>query len=101
MPFCNLRSPAGHRSSRGRVRPIESARSAMAQYPTLRFLERHGDAIAILVSLCPLATGIITAWLGASAWWVLAGAAASAFLYIAARSYVEMIRLMTDMLLPK
>lgn len=73
----------------------------MAQYPTLRFLERYGDWIAILVSLCPLAAAIIAAALGASVWWVLGGAAASAILFLAARSYVEMIRLMTDMLLPK
>lgn len=73
----------------------------MSQYPTLRFLERHGDWIAIAVSLCPLAAAIVAILLGASAWWVLAGTAASAFLFIAARSYVEMIRLMTDMLLPK
>jgi hypothetical protein len=73
----------------------------MAQYPTLRFLERYGDWIAILVSLAPLAAAILAAALGASAWWVLAGAAAAAVLFIAARSYVEMIRLMTDMLLPK
>jgi hypothetical protein len=73
----------------------------VTQYPTLRFLERYGDWIAIIVSLCPLAAGIVAALLGASAWWGLAGAAASAVLFIAARSYVEMIRLMTDMLLPK
>ncbi len=73
----------------------------MAQYPTLRFLERYGDWIAILVALGPLAAAILAAALGASGWWVLAGAVAAAFLFLAARSYVEMIRLMTDMLLPK
>lgn len=73
----------------------------MTQYPTLRFLERHGDWIAIVVALFPLAASIVAALLGASAWWVLGGAAASAVLFVAARSYVEMIRLMTDMLLPK
>jgi hypothetical protein len=71
------------------------------QYPTLRLLERHGSWLAIAVALCPLAAGIIATLLGASLWWVLAGAAAAAFLFIAARSYVEMIKLMTDMLLPK
>ena len=73
----------------------------MSQYPTLRFLERHGDWIAIVVALFPLAASIVAALLVASAWWVLGGAAASAVLFVAARSYVEMIRLMTDMLLPK
>jgi len=73
----------------------------MTQYPTLRFLERHGDWIAIALSACPLLASVVAVWLGASPWWIAAGAAASAFLFIAARSYVEMIRLMTDMLLPK
>ena len=73
----------------------------MTQYPTLRLLERHGGWIAIVVSLCPLGAGVIAAFLGASAWWVPAGAIASAVLFVAARSYIEMIRLMTDMLLPK
>ncbi len=73
----------------------------MAQYPTLRFLERHGDWIAILVALAPLLAGAVAALLGASFWWLLVGALAAAFLFVAARSYVEMIRLMTDMLLPK
>lgn len=73
----------------------------MRQYPTLRFLERHGDWIAILASLSPLAAGIIAAWLGASLWWLLGGAVTGAMLFLVGRSYVEMIRLMTDMLLPK
>jgi hypothetical protein len=71
------------------------------QYPTLRLLERHGSWLAIAVALCPLAAGIVASLAGASTWWVLAGAAVAVFLFIAARSYVEMIKLMTDMLLPK
>ncbi len=73
----------------------------MTQYPTLRLLERHGGWIAITVSLCPLAAGLGAVYAGASAWWIAAGAVASAVLFVAARSYIEMIRLMTDMLLPK
>jgi hypothetical protein len=45
--------------------------------------------------------GIAAAALGASPWWVVAGAIAGALLFLLARSYVELIRLMTDMLLPK
>ncbi len=73
----------------------------MPTYPTLRLLERHGDWLAILAALCPLAAAIIAALLGASWWWAAAGAVGAAFLFLAARSYIEMIRLMTDMLLPK
>ena len=76
-------------------------REMATQYPTLRLLERHGDWLAILVALSPLAAAIIALFLGASLWWLAAGVAAAGFLFIAARSYVEMVRLMTDMLLPK
>ena len=71
------------------------------QYPTLRFLERHGNWLALAVAAAPLLAAIIAALLGASDWWIVAGLAAAGFLLLAARSYVEMIRLMTDMLLPK
>jgi hypothetical protein len=71
------------------------------QYPTLRLLERHGAWLAVLVALTPLAAAIIALIEGYSPWWLLGGAAAGAVLFLAGRSYVEMIRLMTDMLLPK
>lgn len=73
----------------------------MGQYPVLRFLERHGGWLSIVVALAPLAAGIIAMVLGGSPWWVLAGAATAAVLFLVARSYIELIRLMTDMLLPK
>ncbi len=73
----------------------------MQTYPTLRFLERHGDWLAILVAILPLAAGVIAALLGQSWWWALGGLAGAAVLFLAGRSYIEMIRLMTDMLLPK
>jgi hypothetical protein len=71
------------------------------QYPTLRFLERHGGGLAYAVAATPLIAAIIAVLSGASDWWIVAGLAAGGFLLLAARSYVEMIRLMTDMLLPK
>jgi hypothetical protein len=73
----------------------------MADYPTLRFLEKHGGWLAIAVALAALLAGIVATLLGASPWWLLAGAILGAVLFLLARSYVELIRLMTDMLLPK
>jgi hypothetical protein len=73
----------------------------MAEYPTLRFLEKHGGWLAIALGLAVFLVGVIATLLGASLWWLLAGAAASALLFLLARSYIELIRLMTDMLLPK
>lgn len=74
---------------------------AMPDYPTLRFLEKHGGWLAVAVGVAALAAGIVAVLLGASPWWLLAGAIAGAALFLLARSYVELIRLMTDMLLPK
>jgi hypothetical protein len=73
----------------------------MSQYPTLKLLERHGGAIAGAVSLAPVAAAIIALALGASPWWVVAGVFAAGVLYVGLRSYIELIRLMSDMLMPK
>ena len=73
----------------------------MSQYPILTFLERHGGWIAGGVGATPLLASIVGLALGASPWWLLAGLAGSLVLFVAARSYVELIRLMTDMLMPK
>lgn len=75
--------------------------SRMVDYPTLRFLEKHGGWLAIAVGVAVFLAAIVAALLGASPWWLLAGGAMGAVLFLLARSYVELIRLMTDMLLPK
>jgi len=73
----------------------------LGHYPILRFLERHGGWLSIVVGATPLVAGLIAAALGQSPWWVAAGAVAAGVLFLVARSYIELIRLMTDMLLPK
>ena len=73
----------------------------MTDYPTLRFLEKHGGWLAIAIGVAAFLPGVAATALGASPWWVLAGAIVGALLFLLARSYVELIRLMTDMLLPK
>jgi hypothetical protein len=70
-------------------------------YSTLHFLVRHGDWVAVIVSLVPVAGGVL-AWLtGASLFHCLAGVLGGAFLYLIMRSYVELVRVIVDMLLPK
>lgn len=73
----------------------------MTDYPTLRFLEKQGGWLAIAIGVAAFLAGLAAVALGASTWWLLAGAIAGALLFLLARSYVELIRLMTDMLLPK
>jgi hypothetical protein len=73
----------------------------MTQYPVLHFLERHGGWIAAVVGVVPFAGSVLAVALGATAWWLAGGILGTVVLFVAARSYVELIRLMTDMLLPK
>ncbi len=74
----------------------------MKEYRVLRFLERRGDAVAVVFGLLPLAA-MVAAWffLGWSWYAIGAGAAGGALLWFFMRSYVELIRLIVDMLLPK
>ncbi len=70
-------------------------------YRTLHFLVLHGDWLAIIVAVCVLLAAV-TAWFASSSVWMLpAGAVLSIFVYIIMRSYVELVRVIVDMLLPK
>jgi hypothetical protein len=73
----------------------------MTEYPTLRFLEKHGGWLSIAVGAAVFLAGVVAIAVGASLWWLPAGALVGVVLFLLARSYIELIRLMTDMLLPK
>ena len=70
-------------------------------YRTLHFLVLHGDGVAIASAVATLALGA-GIWLsGASIWFLVVGVLGGAFLYLIMRSYVELVRVIVDMLLPK
>ena len=70
-------------------------------YPTLELLVRHGNAIAWAVALAPALGGVLAWLLGLSIGYAVAGVVAAAFLFLIMRSYVELVRVIVDMLLPK
>lgn len=70
-------------------------------YRTLYFLVRHGDRVAIVVGLAPLLAGLWAYAAGFSIAYAIGGIFAAAFLYLIMRSYVELVRVIVDMLLPK
>jgi hypothetical protein len=70
-------------------------------YPTLEFLVRRGNAIAWVVALAPAIGGVLAWVLGFSIGYAIAGVIAAAFLFLIMRSYVELVRVIVDMLLPK
>ena len=70
-------------------------------YPTLEFLVRHGNAVAWAAALAPALGGVLAWMLGLSIGYAIAGVVAAAFLFLIMRSYVELVQVIVDMLLPK
>lgn len=73
----------------------------MPNYPVLRFLEKHGDWVAIILAAIPVLAAIWTTALGYNLLFLLLGAGLAAVIYLMFKSYVELIRVMIDMLLPR
>lgn len=74
----------------------------MNEYPTIKWIVEHGDRIAIAIGVLPLLGTIAAFALLATHWLVLvAGFVASAVLLLLMKSYVELVRVISDMLLPK
>ena len=71
-------------------------------YPALRLIARYGNLGAILVALFPAACA---AWIvfirAADLTWLFLALILAPVIYLAARSYVELVRLMVDMMIPK
>ncbi len=80
---------------------MSQAQAANPTYHALYFLVRHGDWIAVVVALAPVAAGVLAWAEGMSFAFAIAGVAGGAFLYLIMRSYVELVRVIVDMLLPK
>jgi hypothetical protein len=73
----------------------------MPNYPMLRFVSRHGGWLSFVVALTVVLFGVmVTASSGGIIYAVL-GIVGGALAFIVARALVEMVRLITDMLLPK
>lgn len=72
-----------------------------SSYRTLYFLVRHGDVVAVVFGLAPLFAGLWAYAAGFSLAFAIGGLLAAAFLYLIMRSYVELVRVIVDMLLPK
>lgn len=70
-------------------------------YWMLHFIVKHGDWIALVTGVLPLlasAAGIVC---GLPLWLLAVGVVGSAFLFLLMRSFVELVRVIADMLLPK
>jgi len=80
---------------------MDDLQSDNQTYPALNFLVRHGDWVAIVVAMVPVVVGGLAWSMGLSFIFGISGLAAGAFLYLMMRSFVELVRVIVDMLLPK
>ena len=73
----------------------------MDQYPTIKLIVEKGNALAAAIGLLPLIGALVLAVFGVHWLVIAAGVVASAVVYLLMRSYVELVRVIADMLLPK
>ncbi len=75
--------------------------TAVPSYHALHFIVRHGGWVAWLVTFA-VAAGGVAAWAaGYPASFLALWLVVAAFAYLVVRSYVELVRVIVDMLLPK
>jgi hypothetical protein len=74
----------------------------MEQYPAVAFIVKHAQPLAVLISLLP-PIGIALLLNAAGLDWVWSALALTVLplTYLIARSYVEIVAIIADMLLPK
>jgi hypothetical protein len=73
----------------------------MTEYPMLHLLVRRGRGFALALALAVAAAGIWAAAASGQWAWAVAGIGAAAVFYGLLLSYVELVKLIIDMLLPK
>jgi hypothetical protein len=73
----------------------------MNEYPMLHLLSQWGKHIAAALALVIAGAGIWVAASGGSFLWAVAGVGAAAVGYGLMLSYVELVKLIMDMLVPK
>ena len=75
--------------------------TSMPSYPMLALVVRHGGWASTLAAVVVGLAGVLLGYALTSPLLALGGLCAAAVAFIVARTLVELVRLITDMLLPK
>lgn len=75
--------------------------AADAPYPAIRLLRRHGNWIALGFALAPALAGLWATLVLGSALWLLGGIVVGMATGFLMRSFVELVPIIADMLLPR
>lgn len=70
-------------------------------YSAVNFIVRYGAPLAVAVGVIPVFASLLAVVVGFPWWLLVVGVAASALLYLVMKSYVELVCIMSDMLIPK
>lgn len=70
-------------------------------YRTLHMLVKHGDTGATALTVAVLLLGVAAVVFTGALWAIPVVLLGSALLHVVSRSYVELVRVIVDMLLPK
>lgn len=70
-------------------------------YPVVTFLTRHGGQLAVLVGVAPVLAALLAVWTGCHPGWIGVGAVAGGLLWLFVQSYVEVLRILADALMPR
>lgn len=73
----------------------------LPHYPIVNLFVRHGGLLSALAGLLPLGLAIWAIALGAGLEWLIAGALGGAALWLFVRSYVEVLHILADALMPR
>lgn len=70
-------------------------------YPAIRFLVTRGDLLAAVAALAPVCLGLWALAVGFAWPWMALALGAGALLWLVLRSYVEVLRILADTLMPR
>ncbi len=73
----------------------------MNKYPVVKLLMRHGNLFAIAVSLCVVAMASVFAISISEPFWILGAVLTGFVVYVLLKSYVELVEILSDMLMPQ
>jgi hypothetical protein len=80
---------------------MEEIKLNMPHYPMLRLVVRHGDWLAGLGAVTCAVLAVVAFWNHGLVAILVSALGVGGFFFLIARTGVEMVRLVTDMLLPK
>jgi succinate dehydrogenase/fumarate reductase flavoprotein subunit len=99
-PNAPLTAPAGIQAAPHPVSPAGEPQG-MARYPMLKATLRYGHAAALILGAATFLVSVLISW---SFLWLLSipvSAILAAVIYVAIRSYTELVRMITDLLMPE